>query len=96
VQAPLSAVGPGGSAVKAASADVCRGLSGTASSGSTAVGVPFEVHMTGTSRVFLAGEPASADGSRIDADGGGLDSLRRSVGEPSSYAIVEGWNKQRE
>jgi hypothetical protein len=77
VQAPLSAVGPGESATVAASADVCRGLSGTASSGSAAVGVPSEVHMTGTSRGSLAGEPASADCSTINARGEGLSYLRR-------------------
>jgi hypothetical protein len=80
----------------AASADVCRGLSGTASSGSAAAGVPSEVHMTGTSRGSLAGEPASADGSRINAGGEGLGSLIRSAGESSSDDIVGGWTKQRE
>jgi hypothetical protein len=52
--------------------------------------------MTCTSRGSLAGEPASADGLRIDAGGGGLDSMRRLVSEPSSDAIVEGCNKQME
>mgnify|MGYP003428639711 CR=1 FL=1 len=79
----------------AGSADVCRGLSGTTSSGSAAVGVPSEVDMTGTSRGSLAGEPASADGSLINAGGGGRSSLARSAGGPSSDAIVEGWAKQR-
>jgi hypothetical protein len=72
VQAPLSASGPGGSAVVAVSANVCRVLSGTASSGSAASGVPSKVHMKGTSRGSLAGEPASAYGSRIDAGVPGL------------------------
>ena len=71
-----------------------RGLSGTTSLGS-AVGVPSEVDMTGTSRGSLAGEPASADGNLINAGGGGRSSLARSAGGPSSDAIVEGWAKQR-
>jgi hypothetical protein len=73
-----------------------RGLSGTASSGSAAAVVPSEVHMTSTSSGSLAGQPASADGSRIKAGGSWLGSLRISVGEPSFDAIVEGLSKQRE
>ena len=91
VHASLSAVGPDGSAIVAGSADVCRGLSSTTSSVSAAVGVPSEVDMTGTSRESLAGEPASADGSLINAGGGWRCSLARSAGGLSYNAIVEGW-----
>jgi hypothetical protein len=79
----------------AASADVCRGLSSTASSGSAAAGVPSEAHMTGTSRGSLAGELASADDSTINVGAEGLSALIISAGEPSSDYIVRGWTKHR-